>query len=148
MRTLSIFIEGKPVPQGSMTHVGQGHMIHKPALIEWRNKITAFTLDMATRIGFPWGYDGPIIIKAKFIFERPKNTKFNSAPYGNPDLDKLMRAVGDALAPRKGPGLLKDDSQIIAWHAEKRWATEVRRLAVGDAQCTAGLHLIVEAIEL
>jgi len=40
-------------------------------------------------------------------------------PHVKPDLDKLIRAVGDALAPYKQPGVLKDDSRIVTWRATK-----------------------------
>ena len=36
-----------------------------------------------------------------------------------PDLDKLVRAVGDALTRLAW----RDDSQIVAWHAYKHYAT-------------------------
>ena len=36
-----------------------------------------------------------------------------------PDLDKLVRAVGDALTRIAW----RDDSQIVAWHAYKHYAT-------------------------
>ena len=36
-----------------------------------------------------------------------------------PDVDKLQRAVGDAL---KKARILTDDSRIVQWIAGKRWA--------------------------
>ena len=51
-----------------------------------------------------------------------------------PDLDKLQRAVGDALAPYKRPGVLRDDSRIVGWHSVKRYA---------DATHPAGVMICV-----
>ena len=39
-----------------------------------------------------------------------------------PDLDKLIRAVGDGIAT--DAGLLKDDSRIVSINAEKRYCVE------------------------
>ena len=39
-----------------------------------------------------------------------------------PDLDKLIRAVGDGVAT--DAGLLKDDSRIVSINAEKRYCVE------------------------
>ena len=39
-----------------------------------------------------------------------------------PDLDKLQRAVGDALSINAG--LIKDDAQIIEWHARKEYGDQ------------------------
>ena len=40
-------------------------------------------------------------------------------PIGPPDLDKLVRAIGDAM---KGAGVYTDDSRIVEWNVSKRWA--------------------------
>ena len=46
----------------------------------------------------------------------------DSAPGGKataPDLDKLCRALGDALTQS---GVLRDDALIVEWVARKQWA--------------------------
>jgi len=73
-------------------------------------------------------------VRALFVFPRPKadyrtgrcaEGLKDTAPWwhtGTPDLDKLQRALGDAL---KGP-VLRDDAQIAAWNVSKRYGTEPR----------------------
>lgn len=71
-------------------------------------------------------------VEAQFVFARPKShyrTGRNShllrddAPAfktSAPDLDKLQRALGDALTQS---GVLRDDALIVTWVARKSWAT-------------------------
>ena len=73
---------------------------------------------------------GPLTLTVYFYLPRPKahyGTGRNagilkdSAPVEHltmPDLDKLVRAVGDALTRLAW----RDDSQIVAWHAYKQYA--------------------------
>ena len=74
---------------------------------------------------------GPVTLTVDFYLPRPKahyGTGRNagilkdSAPVEHltmPDTDKLQRAVGDALTRLAW----RDDSQIVAWHAYKHYAT-------------------------
>jgi Holliday junction resolvase RusA-like endonuclease len=61
-------------------------------------------------------------------------------PATKPDLDKLQRAVGDALCPSTGPGVLREDSRIVKWLSpEKVYAgtrgpgVEITVVRLGDA---------------
>ena len=119
---IDVCVPGKPEPQGSMRHVGGGRMIHRPELVAWRERIRAMVLREARVIGFPWGFDGPVVVEVEFALPKPARSKYVGVPYGKPDLDKLMRAVGDALAPKKELGLLADDGQIVSWTGSKVWA--------------------------
>ena len=51
-------------------------------------------------------------------FAKPKKSAFSYPPRG--DLDNLFKSVADA----GNDVLWKDDSQIVALKAAKRWATE------------------------
>ena len=74
---------------------------------------------------------GPLEVHAYFVYARPAShygTGRNahqlkpSAPamkHTAPDLDKLQRALGDALTQA---GTIRDDARIVVWHAVKRWA--------------------------
>ena len=93
----------------------------------WRRQVAAAYADR----NFGDMLDGPVSIIVDFYLPRPKahygtgrnaGTLKGSAPVEHltmPDLDKLVRAVGDALTRLAW----RDDSQIVAWHAYKHYAT-------------------------
>ena len=103
----------------------RGRMLDSnPKLKPWRNAVAL----EARRYGqnkIP--ASTPIWLKVTFMFERPKShlTKSGLAkhaplqPIYKPDLDKLTRAVGDALSVNCH--LLQDDSQITEIKATKRY---------------------------
>jgi crossover junction endodeoxyribonuclease RusA len=104
-------IAGEPVPQGSMRHVGGGRLIHSKHLIVWRKKVAA-----AVRSVSDVSIDGPVIIDVLFCLTKPKTVK-RDLPTVAPDLDKLQRAIGDALSV--DCDFLKDDAQVVEWHSRK-----------------------------
>jgi crossover junction endodeoxyribonuclease RusA len=112
--TLHFAVSGKPISQGSMTHVGGGRMVHSPELIAWRKKVAEVALLHARQTGWVLPLDEPVMIAAKFYLPRPTKPRF-PVPATKPDLDKLQRAIGDALAPKKGMGVLAEDSRIVKW---------------------------------
>jgi Holliday junction resolvase RusA-like endonuclease len=64
--------------------------------------------------------DGPLVVEATFYLRRPGRTKFDAAPAGPPDLDKLLRS----LDPLSG-ALWADDARICAFlRVAKVWASE------------------------
>jgi crossover junction endodeoxyribonuclease RusA len=64
--------------------------------------------------------DGPCILEAHFFLERGK-TVTRAYPHTMPDVDKLIRAIGDALTIAKA---FADDSRIIEIHATKSFADD------------------------
>lgn len=122
---LATFIHGIPRPQGSINR-GRGAP-YTPALLEWRHTL-------AKTFRTEWADQGPltegVYVDLLFHFRRPmshyRTGKFAdqlkpTASYHMvtaPDLDKLVRAVGDALV---NADVLKDDSQIVMLSAEKHW---------------------------
>lgn len=66
-------------------------------------------------------FDGPVSLQLRFYLPRPKSTpKKVYWPAKRPDLDKLIRAIGDALT-----GIMwSDDSQICVIYAMKLYADE------------------------
>ena len=119
---------GLPAPQGSHKHVGGGRMVESSKRVKpWRRQVAAAYVDHS----FGDMLDGPVSIIVDFYLPRPKahygtgrnaGTLKDSAPAEHltmPDLDKLQRAVGDALTRLAW----RDDSQIVAWHAYKHYAT-------------------------
>jgi crossover junction endodeoxyribonuclease RusA len=108
---------GQPVPQGSMKHVGGGRIVSKsPKLKEWREKIAQVVREQAGEPAHP----DPVSVTVIFTFNKPK-TVTRELPTVPPDLDKLQRAIGDALSI--DCKYLIDDAQIIEWHAEKVYGT-------------------------
>ena len=92
---IRVRIEGIPIGQGSMRSVGK-RMIHEnqEKLDAWRDLI-AYQM-LRYRGTFPKGT--PVAAILMFEFPRPPRSRdrarFKTTP---PDLDKLVRAVGDAL---------------------------------------------------
>ena len=106
---------GLPVPQGSMKHVGGGRIVSKsPKLKEWRSKVAQIVKDQAGEPAHP----DPVSITVNFVLPKPKTVK-RDQPTVPPDLDKLQRAIGDAISI--DVKYLIDDAQIIEWHAYKTY---------------------------
>jgi crossover junction endodeoxyribonuclease RusA len=120
-RSLEFFVPGIPEPQGSKTVVGRGKATRaiedNPQLPAWRTEVS----NAAARL---WGRDPlpprvAVAASLTFVFPRP-NYHFGArgvAPrwsgpqrvFTKPDLDKLVRAVCDAM---QSGGVVSNDSQI------------------------------------
>jgi Holliday junction resolvase RusA-like endonuclease len=109
-------IAGLPVAQGSMRSVGK-RMIHEnhEKLETWRDLI-AYQM-LRYRGAFPRGT--PVAVLLVFEFPRPARSrdraKFKTTA---PDLDKLVRAVADALTMA---GVWEDDAQMARLNAWKQY---------------------------
>jgi crossover junction endodeoxyribonuclease RusA len=131
---------GEPQPQGSKT-VGRGAggrsfvREDNPQLQPWRERV-----ERAARAAMDGQQvqTGPLRLRAVFVFRRPvghygtgrNNGRLRpSAPayvQTRPDLDKLLRAVGDALT-----GIVcRDDAQLVDVHAEKHYGETACALVV------------------
>lgn len=130
LRVLTSTIHGKPVTQGSMKaivhrHSGKAIVVqdHKSELDAWRGRI-ANTI-RSRRDGR--SFTGPVSCELVFRLRRPaahSGTKglFPSSPVHpivKPDIDKLARAVLDALTQS---GVWRDDSQAVEVTARKVYA--------------------------
>jgi|SRR6056297_902806 len=109
-------VVGVPVPQGSMKHIGNGRLIpnNDKKLKDWRKVIAKSALEQTD----VRGYSDGLRVTAFFVFEKPKSVK-RDQPTVPPDLDKLCRAVGDAISI--DANIINDDSQIIEWNAKKEY---------------------------
>ena len=132
MDSFSFFVPGEPITEGSTRAFASGQRVvvthdRGPELDAWRIKV-AHAAEAAAQAAY-WEprYDGPVEVWAEFRLPRPKTRKHAQT---KPDLDKLQRAVGDALAPYKRPGVLRDDSRIVAWSAVKRYADDAHPAGV------------------
>ena len=66
--------------------------------------------------------EGPVSLEVAFYLPRPKSApKSVQQPAKKPDLDKLVRAVCDALT---AAGVWRDDSQVVRLTATKTFAGE------------------------
>jgi Holliday junction resolvase RusA-like endonuclease len=63
-------------------------------------------------------FSAPVKLEVSFFLERPAKSKYADYPGGKPDLDHLVRAVGDSLTQA---GVLLDDSLIVEIDARKLW---------------------------
>lgn len=127
-----VIIPGTPRPQGSKKAIVRKGAKHaslvesSPHVASWRTDIRDAVAKVATE-----PLMGPLEVRAVFTFQRPASHHVagdRSRPVkpGAPawctshsagDLDKLQRAIGDALA-----GIAwDDDDQIVHWDPWKSW---------------------------
>lgn len=117
--SVSLRVDGVPVQQGSMNAYirgGRAVLVHakNKALALWRDKVATETRAAALAAGWELPLDEPVKVFVVFYMPRPKTVK-RALPSTKPDLDKLLRAVGDGL----GDGVVKDDSRIVGWYVEE-----------------------------
>ena len=130
MDSFSFFVPGEPITEGSTKAFASGQRVvvthdRGPELDAWRIKVAHAAEAAAQAAYWETRYDGPVAVTATFLLPRPKSApKSRKHAQMKPDLDKLQRAIGDALAPYKRPGVLRDDSRIVAWSAVKRYADD------------------------
>lgn len=113
-------VMGEPVPQGSVrafvTKSGRPIITHSNRNTkEWRQRIA--TEAQAKRPAH-WDMDRAIFLSVTFLMPRPKSLpKKVFQDVKRPDLDKLIRAVMDALT-----GIYyQDDSQVVLISATKNY---------------------------
>ena len=125
MDSFSFFVPGEPITEGSTRAFASGQRVvvthdRGPELALWRLAVKDAALKAAREAGWEPRYDGPVRVTVIFYLPRPKSVPASRYwPHVKPDLDKLVRAIGDALAPYKRPGVLRDDSRIVEWTARK-----------------------------
>ena len=118
---LNFFVPGRPAPQGSKRSVGRGRFIEASKYLPaWRHAVTEYAIYAATENSWVT-LEGPIALEVVFYLERPATIKPNKRPHPivPPDVDKLVRGVGDALSDA---GVWGDDSQVVKLVAFKRYA--------------------------
>jgi len=127
-------VTGTPKPQGSKRaytnrKTGQPIIVESAGipLKDWRTDIqqTAIT----TMNGTP-PLTGPIYVDLRFHLQRPKShpkTK-QTWPATRPDIDKLARAVLDALTHI----CFNDDGQVVSLTVHKIWGIPGVTISIGD----------------
>ena len=124
MTVLRFEVPGTPAPQGSKRHVGGGRMVESSRdLPAWRSSV-AWAARAAH--GSRAAMDGPLAVELSFTFpmpaSRPKRDRVRGQRWRTvkPDLDKLCRAVFDALTDA---GVITDDARIVQVAAMKQERT-------------------------
>jgi Holliday junction resolvase RusA-like endonuclease len=125
---VAFFVAGRVAPQGSKRYVG-GNAASGGRFIEaskylpaWRKAVTTAARAYMGEHGLP-PFIGPVELQVTFYMERPKSITRSKRPEPivPPDLDKLVRAVCDALSD----GLVwADDAQVIKLIAWKHYADD------------------------
>lgn len=140
MTYLRFEVPGVPVAQGSKRHVGNGRMIESSiALKPWRAEVMAAAIAAADASPDWYSTDTarPTYgVGIRFSLRRPKShLRVTGAPMPSapefpgvkPDLDKLVRAVFDALTQS---GVIGDDAQIVRMIASKFYVVRTPGVAV------------------
>lgn len=117
---IEVFVAGCPRPQGSKRYLGNGIMVESSKqLPAWRADVRARLLDDTCQ---PLErFAGAVSVRLQFVMPRPASTPKRSTPPAirRPDIDKLVRAVLDAVT---SAGVWPDDSQVVDLIASKRLA--------------------------
>lgn len=126
------FVPGIPRPQGSKRYLGPGKVVESGAkrLAPWRADVRAAAEQALGDDGPGVLWDQPVKVQLIFWLPRPK-AHFGSGrnadkvkpsaprwPAGRPDLDKLARAVLDAITGV----VIADDSTVVDLCLRKRYA--------------------------
>ena len=117
---------GSPIPQGSMkAFTPKGWK--RPILTSDNKKTKPWRQDvgqicLAELHGSPAGRGVPMRVMIAFYFERPKSVKSLAEKTTKPDIDKLARAVLDAIT-----GIaFEDDSQVTELFVTKSYGNPAR----------------------
>jgi crossover junction endodeoxyribonuclease RusA len=118
---LQVYVPGKPVPQGSKNAYSRGGKI---VLVEASKDLPAWRKKVADKLEAEYtGLDamtGPLMLRLIFLLPKAKSNKTDYPIYKS-DLDKLVRAIGDAAT---ASGVIEDDGQFIHIEAMKFWAED------------------------
>jgi Holliday junction resolvase RusA-like endonuclease len=126
---ITLVVPGIPAPQGSKNQFG-GEA--SPHVAGWRTAVAKEAEQEMREREIIWG---PVEVQVRFVFPRPKKHFHQGrVNYGQlrpdaptyhshaPDLDKLQRAIGDALSKI----VINDDAQIARWTTAKMYGSVPR----------------------
>jgi Holliday junction resolvase RusA-like endonuclease len=112
-------VYGDPIPQGSK----RAFIVKDRAVVVDANqsKLRPWRAEMVAAAQAAMSGDqftGPVGVEVWFYLRKPKRPQFK-LPATRPDIDKLVRAVLDALT---ASGVIRDDAQVTHLLARKRYA--------------------------
>jgi len=113
----TISVTGDPASQGSHAIMnGRIVQVNSKKHKAWRTAIVQACIESLPADWVP--LDEPVELIVNFYMSKPASVK-RSLPTVSPDLDKLIRAVGDSLTDS---GIVIDDSRIVRISARKLYA--------------------------
>ena len=122
---ISFFVPGKPITEGSTRYLGvrggKPIITHDNPESAWRQKVAQVAVLYARQAGWELPLDEPVAIRVAFTLAPPKGQRWDK-PAVKPDLDKLQRAIGDALGANGS--VLREDSRICEWQAVKQYGNK------------------------
>ena len=117
--SLSFRAYGTPRPQGSKRYVGNGRFVEASDVKPWRATIANAVFREWLAQGDTSAFTEPVVVSAVFYMPKPKTVR-RLWPSVAPDLDKLQRALGDAMSV--DCQAITDDSLIVKWESIKVYA--------------------------
>jgi Holliday junction resolvase RusA-like endonuclease len=127
---------GVPAPQGSK-NVYNGRVVEASKNLKpWRSVVAKTVFETWQQTGDERMFTDPVVIRATFLIPKPKTVK-RLLPTVPPDLDKLCRALGDALSIDSP--CIADDSLIVGWRSTKVYVSD---------PVDAGVRVSIKAVDL
>lgn len=146
--TVGFRVYGIPAPQGSKIPGVSGKTgklfvreQSSQTLVPWRKAVKDAAL---VARGEADTMLGPIVLRIELFMPRPASVSVKKRPFPSvrPDLDKMIRSIGDAL---KESGIYKDDQQVIQILATKHYATEKLEASPGAWIVVSEIHTLPES---
>lgn len=139
MNTFTVWVPGRPAPQGSKDGNGREVSKYLPA---WRAAVKRAVLEQMFELGVKAG-DRPLL-RGPLGFSATYHMGDDQPLDGPPDMDKLIRATWDPLGPGKpgasGAWLIEDDSRFVL-------IREVREVRATDGRTGAQITVWQETLE-
>lgn len=122
---LEFRVKGLPAPQGSkraFVRNGRASLVEMAgaSLKAWRQDVTVAARYAMSTEGW-YSVDEPVEVHIAFAMPRPKSRADDDWHATRPDIDKLTRAVLDALTTAQ---VWRDDSRVADLKAWKRYADD------------------------
>lgn len=148
---LRFAVRGVPGPQGSkdfkgFSRAGHAILVESSKLVKpWRQDVAVAAVDAMDGHGSWRALTGPVHIVIEFFLPRPKSQPRTrrTLPITSPDLDKLVRATGDAL---KTAGVYRDDALVTDITTRKRYV--VQDPALGHSWELPGAGAVISVFAL
>jgi Holliday junction resolvase RusA-like endonuclease len=118
---VQFFVPGIPIPQGSKKAYVRGKRAqivddNADVLKPWRALVTRVAV---SAYGGQPPLQGALVLSVVFGVIKPRSVR-REFPSVKPDLDKYVRAIGDAITDAK---VWVDDGQVVTLSASKRYST-------------------------